>query len=103
MQQAYQKGNLSLQPGGSGTVSLVFKNYLKPGDNLTIVFNTQDKAIQSINVSSYLNDPNDAMTETVQFAKLPNGINHVATVQVNGVSKQLGVNIQNSNYQPKGM
>jgi hypothetical protein len=104
MQQAYQKGNVSLQMGGAaGTVSLVFKNYLKPSDSMTIVFNTQDKGIQAINVSSYLTDPSDAVTESVQFAKLPSGVNHVATVQVNGVAKQLGVNIQNSNYQPKGM
>jgi hypothetical protein len=104
MQQAYQKGNVSLQlGGGAGAVSLVFKNYLKPGDSMTIVFNTQDKAIQAINVSSYLNDPSDAVTESVQFAKLPSGVNHVASVQVNGVSKQLGVNIQNSNYQLKTM
>ena len=43
---------------------------------------------------------NDAVTVAVQFAKLPDGTNHVATVQVNGVSKQLGVQIQNSAYQP---
>ncbi len=104
MQQAYQKGNVSLQMGGgAGTVSLVFKNYIKPGDSMTMVFNTQDKAIQAINVASYLSDPSDAVTESVQFAKLPSGVNHVASVTINGASKQLGVNIQNSNYQPKGM
>ena len=59
----------------------------------------QQKAIQSIQVASYLSDPGDAVTIAVQFAKLPDGTNHVATIQVNGVSKQLGVAIQNSTYQ----
>jgi hypothetical protein len=64
------------------------------------VFNQQQKAIQSVQVASYLTDPSDAVTIAVQFAKLPDGTNHVATNQVNGVSKQLGVQIQNSAYQP---
>jgi hypothetical protein len=54
-------------------------------------------------VSSYLSDPSDAVTVAVQFAKLPSGVNHVASVNVMGVAKQLGVAIQNMNYQPKGM
>jgi len=100
LQQAYQKGNISLQIGGAaGTTSLVIKNYLKPGDQMTIVFNSAQKAIQSMNVSSYLNDPSDAVTMSVQFAELPSGVNHVASTQVNGISKQMTVAITNSNYQ----
>jgi hypothetical protein len=101
LQQAYQQGNISMQPNGAGgTVNLVIKSYLKPNDSVTLVFNQQQKAVQSIQVASYLTDPSDAVTVAVQFAKLPDGTNHVATVQVNGVSKQLGVLIQNSMYQP---
>ncbi len=100
LQQAYQKGNISLQMGGAaGTTSLVIKNYLKPGDQMTLVFNSAKKAIQAMNVSSYLNDPSDAVTMTVQFATLPSGVNHVASTQVNGISKQMTVAITNSNYQ----
>jgi hypothetical protein len=101
LQQAYQQGHISMQPSAAGgTVSLLIKGYLKPNDSVTLVFNQQQKALQSIQVASYLTDPSDAVTVAVQFAKLPDGTNHVATVQVNGVSKQLGVQIQNSAYQP---
>jgi hypothetical protein len=79
---------------------LVIKSYLKPNDSVTLTFNQQQKAIQNIKVATYLTDPSDAVTIGVQFAKLPDGTNHVATNQVNGVSKQLGVLIQNSGYQP---
>jgi hypothetical protein len=104
MQQAYQQSNISLQPGGGeGTTSLVIKNYLKPGDTMTLVFNSEAKAIQTLQVSSYLNDPKDAVTLAVQFAKLPSGPNHVASIEVDGVSKQITVAIQNSNYQPTQM
>jgi hypothetical protein len=101
LQQAYQQGNVSMQPNSAaGTVSLIIKSYQKPNDSVTLVFSQQQKAIQSVQVASYLTDPSDAVTIAVQFAKLPDGTNHVATMQVNGVSKQLGVMTQNSMYQP---
>ena len=64
------------------------------------MFNKQNKAIESVRVASYLDDPKDAVTIAAQFAKLPNGINHVTGTQINGVSKRLTVVTQNSNYQP---
>jgi hypothetical protein len=100
LQQAYQQGNASIQLGGApGTVTLVIKNYIKQGDSMTLVFNEGQNAIQTLQVSSYLTDPKDAVTMVVQFAKLPSGVNHVATAQINGVSKQMTVAIQNFNYQ----
>jgi len=103
LDQAYQRGDISIQPNGAaGTVSLIVKNYLKPGDSMTLVFNQQEKALQAVQVASYLTAPSDAVTIAIQFAKLPDGTNHVSTNQVNGVSKQLGVMIQNSSYQPVG-
>jgi hypothetical protein len=74
-------------------------NYVKQGDSVTIVYGQQHQAIQSIQISSYLSDPTDAVKITAQFAKTPNGVNHAADVVVNGVSKQLTVEMQNSNYQ----
>jgi hypothetical protein len=101
LQQAYQQGNISMQPNGAqGTVSLIVKSYLKPNDSVTLVLSDQPKALLAVNVNTYLTDPKDAVTIAVQFAKLPDGTNHVATIQVNGVSKQLGVLIQNSVYVP---
>ena len=101
LQQAYQQGNISLQlGGGETTMTLIIKNYIKPNDSLTLVFNKQNKAIQSIRVASYLDGPTDAVTIAAQFAKLPDGTNHVTGTQINGVSKQLTVVTRNSNYQP---
>ena len=101
LQQAYQQGNISMQlGGGQNMMTLIIKNYIKPGDSVTLVFNKPSKAIQSVRVTSYLDDPKDAVSIAAQFAKLPNGINHVTGTQINGASKQLTVVTQNSNYQP---
>jgi len=101
LQQAYQQGNISIQLGGTpGTVTLVIKNYLKPGDSMTLIFSEGQKKIQSVQVSSYLSDPKDEVTMTVQFSRLSTtGVNHVATAQLNGISKHMTVAIQNFNYQ----
>lgn len=98
LMQAKQAGNISLQPGG-GTVSLVIKNYLKQGDSMTFTLDPQSEQLQNVRVSSFLNDPSDAVTISAEFAQLPDGTNHVASTLINGVSKQLTVNEQNSNYQ----
>ena len=98
LMQAKQAGNVSIQPGG-GALNLVIKNYLKQGDSMTMTINEQTHSPASVQVNSYLSDPKDAVTISAQFAQLPNGTNHVATTTIDGVSKQLGINEQNSNYQ----
>jgi hypothetical protein len=100
LQQAYQQGNLMLGSGGApGEVKMVIKNYVKPNDQVTLIFNQQAKAIQSMEIQSYLTDPKDAVKISAQYNQLPDGTSHVATMQINGVSKELLVTTQNSNYQ----
>jgi hypothetical protein len=101
LQQAYEKGNITLGTvAGSPTqVQLIIKNYLKPEDSLTLVFDKEQKALLGIQIASYMQDPKDAMNLTVQFSRLPDGTNHVSSMVIDGVSKQLNVATENSNYQ----
>ena len=100
LQQLYEQGNVLFGSAGApGEIRIVVSNYVKQGDSVTIIFSQPQQAIQSIQISSYLSDPTDAVKISAQFAKTANGVNHAADVVVNGVSKQLTVEIQNSNYQ----
>ncbi len=100
LQQAFQQGNVMLGSAGApGEVKMVITNYVKPNDKVTLIFNQQAKAIQSLDISTYLSDPKDAVNIGAQYSQLPDGTNHVATMQVKGVSKDLLVTTQNSNYQ----
>jgi hypothetical protein len=101
IQQAYAQGNISIVPGGGlpGEIKLVFHNYVKPQDSMTLVFDKAQKQLLSLQISSYMEDPKDAMNLTVQFSRLPDGTNHVSNVVIDGASKQLNVATQNSNYQ----
>jgi hypothetical protein len=101
LEQAYQQGNIMIGPaaGAPDEYRLVISNYIKQGDNMTLVMNKAQKDLVSLSVATYLGDPSDAVNVNVQFARIPGGPNHVATQTINGVSKQLTISIQNSNYQ----
>jgi hypothetical protein len=101
LQQASQQGNITLggEPGASGEYSLVISNYVKPGDKMSLVIDKAQKALTTVAIASYLSDPKDAVNVSVQFSGIPGGPNHVSTETINGVSKQLTIAIQNSNYQ----
>jgi hypothetical protein len=101
LQHAYEQGNITLGPaaGAPNELQLIIHNYLKPQDSLTLVFDKAQKELLSVQIASYMDDPKDAMNLTVQFSRLPDGTNHVSNVVMDGVSKQLKVATQNSNYQ----
>lgn len=100
LEQAFHQGNITAGPAGvPGEVKLQISNYVKPNDKVTLVFNRQAKAIQSLQVATYLDDPGNAVNIGAQFSQLPDGTNHVATMQINGVSKDLLVTTRNSDYQ----
>jgi hypothetical protein len=101
LEQAYQQGNILIGPvaGNPEVVQLVIKNYLKPGDSMTLMFDKTQKALVQVQIASYMDDPKDAMTLKVTFTREPNGPSHVSGVVIDGASKQLNVATQNSNYQ----
>lgn len=101
LQQAYAKGNVTVGPTAAApeVLQLVVHNYLKPNDSMTLVFDRTLKQLLQVQIASYMDDPKDAMNLTVQFSRLPEGTNHVSNLVIYGVSKQLNIAIQNSNYQ----
>ena len=97
LQQAYQQGEVMSGPAGiPGEVQIVISNYVKPGDKVTLVMS--QGALKSFEVATYLNDPSDAVNIAAQYGKLPDGTNHISTMQIKGVSKDLLVTLQNSNF-----
>jgi len=100
LQQASAQGNISIGTTAMpDQLQLVIHNYLKAGDSMTLIFDKNQKELLSIQIASYMDDPKDVMNLTATFSRLPDGTNHVSSVVVDGVSKQLNVAIQNANYQ----
>jgi hypothetical protein len=101
MEQAKQAGKLSLNPAGSA-MNLIFADYAQPGDRLTLSFDTAAKKIASLNVQTYMDNPKDAVTLTVQMASLPDGTNYAQQTVLDASAKKLQVTTTNSNYQKLG-
>ncbi|MEJ2009240.1 MAG: hypothetical protein P8Z30_13980 [Acidobacteriota bacterium] len=101
LSQAYQQGNVMMGPEAAapGEYRLVISNYLKKGDKMTLIMDKAQKDLVGLSIATYLNDPSDAVNVSVQFSRLTGGPNHVSTQTINGVKKQLTINIQNSDYQ----
>jgi hypothetical protein len=101
LQQAFQQGNITLGtvPDLPNELKLVIHNYVKPNDSMTLIFDKLQKELLQVQIASYMDDPKDAMNLTVQFSRLPDGTNHISNMVIDGVSKQLNVATQNSNYQ----
>jgi hypothetical protein len=100
LEQAYQRGNVMIGPAGvPNEIRLVVANYVKPQDSVTLVFDKSQKRLLSMNISSYLDDPSDAVKLNVDFADLPDGTNHVAGLVIDGASKHLSVAMTNTNYE----
>lgn len=100
MMQAYQAGKVSLNPAG-GAVNLIFRDYAQPGDEMTLSFDTAARKISSVNVNTYMENPKDGVTLTVQMASLPDGTNYAQQTVLDAPSKKIQVTTTNSNYQKR--
>jgi hypothetical protein len=101
LQQAYEQGNVTLGPaaGAPNEIQLIIRNYLKPQDSLTLVFDRAQKGLVRIQIASYMDGPKDKMNLTVQYNRLPDGSNQISNLVIDGVSKQMNVATRNSDYQ----
>src|SRR5262249_51171390 len=95
MQESFKAGNASLSKGDNGIATLVFKDYYKSGDALTLKFDTATKKLSKINVDSYLDDAKDKVMLDVTFQNLPDGTNYVGQTHLRADAKQIDVNVQN--------
>jgi len=91
--------NMQILPAQPGLATLAFANYNLPNDALTLTFAVEPKTIQTVDVATWLDDPSKAVQLVVQFATLPDGTDHPATVTLTVPSSNLQVQVTNSNYQ----
>lgn len=103
MQVALQAGRVNLeQTPGSPLASLVFRDYAKSGDTVTFTFDTAAKKLNSFNVATYLDSPEDAVGVDVRFSALADGTRFPEDVVLTSKSKQLQVRRTNFDYKKAG-
>ena len=87
MQTSFQSGKASLSSSGD----LVFKDYVKPGDQVTYAFDTASRRLRGFNVASYLDNAQDGVTLDVTLTALPDGANAVSESVIESKGKKLRV------------
>ena len=95
MQASFQAGKASLNPGAG---QLMFTDYAKPGDKVTLTFDPATKKVRSFNVATYLDEPKDVVTLNASFNSLPDGTNFVETTVLDATAKEIVVTTTNSGY-----
>jgi hypothetical protein len=102
LQQAAQSGNLSLgKSGAAGLTEITVTSYLKPGDSMTIVYDTGKKRMQTVEIHSYLDKPDNKVDVSASYDSLPDGTNHLSQATISGREKELTVALKNSDYTPR--
>jgi hypothetical protein len=99
MQVVMNAGTASLAQAGPGALVLKFPGYVKPGDALSLTFDTAVKALRQIDVSTYLDTPESPVTLRVAMQSLPDGTRHPGSVVLSMPASQIEVRITNSSYQ----
>ena len=100
--QLLNQGNVIIKPTASpNVVKVEAQGYLKPGDDVTIVFDNSANQIVSMQVASYLTDQLNMVHINAQYAQSAEGVNHVSTFTVDGLTGNLVIQEQNLNYQRK--
>jgi hypothetical protein len=99
IQAVMNAGTASLSQAGPGAVALKFPGYVKAGDSLTLVFDSEAKSMRQIAVATWLDSPSDAVTFEVTMQLLPDGTSCPATIVLSIPSSKVEVRITKSSYQ----
>jgi hypothetical protein len=101
LQAAQAAGHLTVQPSAGGVVMLQAKDYVKPGDSLSIGFDSALK-LSSYASASYVEKPkDDDVTLAVTFGKLPDGTAFPQQVLLDVKAKQIQVKVTNSGHKKR--
>lgn len=99
MQASLQSGKATLNPGLG---AVVFADYVKPGDKVTITFDEATKKVKSFAVATYLEKPEDTVTVNANFSSLPDGTNFMEQSVLDATGEKISIKTTNSGYRKAG-
>ena len=99
MQLVMNAGTASLSQAGPGFAALKFPGYLKKGDALTLTFESAVKTLHQIEVNTWLDEPESAVSLKVTMQSMPDGVSYPGNVVFELPKRQIVVKITKSNYQ----
>ena len=99
MQAAFQAGKASLDKANA---SLVFHDFVKPGDQMALAFDPVGKKLRSLTVASFLDSPEDQVTLSAGFSSLADGTNFLQETVLIAKAKQIQIKTTNFDHKKLG-
>ena len=99
MQVVMNAGTASLAQAGPGLAALKFPGYAKAGDALTLTFESAVKTLRQIDVTTWLDKPDNPVLFKVTMQALPDGTSYPGAVTLSIPGSKIEVRITKSNYQ----
>jgi hypothetical protein len=103
IQVAKENGKVSMdivQPGKR--VRLNFRDYLKPGDTLSVDLDLTSNHMLGLTVKSYLETKSDAVNLEARLAALADGTTYPDLITLEAPAKKIKVQVDNSGYRKTG-
>src|SRR6185295_12387878 len=99
LQQIYSAGEATIQvlePGKKFKIS--FPDYNEKGDMLSISIDKANQKLMSVDVSTYIDDPDKKVVFNVTYSDLPDGTQYANSTTLDAQAKSLKIVIVNSGY-----
>jgi len=98
--RAKTSGRVGVKPGPGGRVRLEFSDYIQPGDRMAVDVDAAANVLSAIDVATYVDKAEDAVTLKIGFATLPDGASYNPQITLDAKAKHITVVIQNSGHRP---
>ena len=100
IQKAKDGKKLTVQPPQNGRVRVEFKDFVQPADVMAIDVDAKALVLGSLNVATYLEKKEDAVTLDVRFGALADGTSYNAKTTLEAKAKNITVVIENTGHRP---
>lgn len=100
IQKAKDEGRFAVRPtDASGKTGIDIKSYKKPGDQVSITWDTKTNQVTNVTISSFLTAiDKDAVNAMADYTAMPDGVSYPASKTLEVKSQALVVKTTNSGY-----
>jgi hypothetical protein len=98
IQQAKDAGQVAITTPEPGRARVELTNYLQANDRLAIDIDAVAGHLSGVNLNTYLDTPEDAITLNARFGTLTDGTSYVAHTALDVTAKNIRVVIENSGH-----
>ncbi|HET6462366.1 MAG TPA: hypothetical protein VFH33_01075 [Candidatus Krumholzibacteria bacterium] len=101
LEECRSAGRVSAVQEAGQRMKLTFKDYLKPGDQLTLEVDTATNHLTALSASTYMTNRADKAEIHTEMSQLPDGTDYPSSIKFATPERAMGVNVTNSDYKKK--